>query len=96
MIPRALASLGLKNSGRDMSPLIVAFRGLSYLFHAVERGRGVGSKNSVRMGLEWPSLGGLALCHTQRLPTYSDPYFFLPVREETEITQHSLHQQLDR
>ena len=29
----------------------------------------------VRVGREWPNLGGLAPRHTQRPPTYGDPFF---------------------
>ena len=38
----------------------------------------------VRMRREWPNLGGLRPHHTQRPPTYRDPFFPLPCQEGTE------------
>ena len=46
---------------------------------------------------EWPNLGGLAPRHTQRPPTYRDPFFPRPCQKVTEKpTQYSLLQQLPR
>ena len=58
-------------------------------------GGGLRSIRSVPMGSEWPKIGGLALCHTQRSPTCSDPCLSLPVPGRNRNAQHSLHQQLD-
>ena len=42
------------------------------------------------MGREWPNLGGLAPRHTQRPPTYRDPFFPRPCQKVTEkLTQYS-------
>ena len=60
-------------------------------------GGGGGSISFVHIGREeWPNLGGLALCHTQRSPTCWDPYLSLPVPGRNQNAQLSLHQQLDR
>ena len=56
-----------------------------------------GSISCVRIGREWPDLGGLAPRHTQRPPTYRDPFFPRPCQKVTEKpTQYSLLQQLPR
>ena len=49
------------------------------LFNDVEGG----SISCGRMGREWPNLGGLALRHTQRPPTYRDPFFPHPCKKKT-------------
>ena len=43
--------------------------------------KGGGSISRVRMGREWPNLGGLAPHHTQRPPIYRDSFFSSPVPE---------------
>ena len=49
------------------------------------------------MGREWPNQGGLAPRHTQRPPTYRDPFFPRQCQEVTEKpTQYSLLRQLPR
>ena len=61
-----------------------------------QRCRG-GSISCVRMGREWPNLGGLAPHYTQRPPTYRDPFFPRPCQKVTEKpTQYSLLRQLPR
>ena len=37
----------------------------------------------VRIGREWPSLGELAPRHTQRPPTYRDPFFLARARKKS-------------
>ena len=54
------------------------------LFNDVEGG----SISCGRMGRKWPNLGGLALRHTQRPPTYQDPFFPHPCKKKN---QHSIH-----
>ena len=55
------------------------------------------SISCVLMGREWPNLGELAPRHTQRPPTYRDPFFPRPCQKVTEKpTQYSLLQQLPR
>ena len=54
-----------------------------------------GSISCGRMGREWPNLGGLALRHTQRPPTYRDPFFPRPCQKKNP-TQYSLLQHLPR
>ena len=49
----------------------------------------------VRIGQEWPNLGGLAPRHTQRPPTYGDPFFPRPCQKK-KPTQYSLLQQMPR
>ena len=70
------------------------FQTTSILFNDVELGR----VSSERMGREWLNLGGLvAPRHTQRPPTYRDPFFPRPCQKVTENpTQYSLLQQLPR
>ena len=36
------------------------------------------------MGREWQNLGGLAPRHTQRPPTYRDPFFPRPCQKKTD------------
>ena len=67
---------------------------LSGNLNPFQRCRG-GSTSCVRMGREWPNLGGLAPRHMQRPPTSRDPFFPCPCQKVTEKpTQYSLHQQL--
>ena len=40
------------------------------------------------VGREWPNLGGLAPRHTQRPPTYRDPFFHRPCQKKN---RHSIH-----
>ena len=40
----------------------------------------------VRVGREWPNLGGLAPRHTQKPPTYRDPFFPRPPQNVTRKT----------
>ena len=40
----------------------------------------------VRVGREWPNLGGLAPRHTQRPPTYGDPFFPRPCQKKKTDT----------
>ena len=40
----------------------------------------------VRIGQEWPNLGGLAPRHTQRPPTYRDPFFLARARKKKTDT----------
>ena len=76
-----------------MSAFSVTFRQLES-FSTMSSG---GSISCVRMGWEWPNLGGLAPHHTQRPPTYRDPFFPRPCQKVTEKpTQYSLLQQLPR
>ena len=57
----------------------------------------LGSIICVHMGREWPNLGGLAPHHTQRPPTYWDPFFPCPCQKVIEKpTQYSLLQRLPR
>ena len=62
-----------------MSALGVGFRQLE-TFSRISR-RGSISCVAVRTGREWPNLGALAARHTQRPPTYRDPFFSSPVPE---------------
>ena len=41
-----------------------------------------GSISYVRIGREWPNQGGLAPRHTQRPPTYGDPFFPRPCQKK--------------
>ena len=44
------------------------------------------SISCVLMAREWPNLGELAPRHTQRLPTYRDPFFPRPARKKKTDT----------
>ena len=69
------------------------FQTTQILFNDVEGG----SISCVRIGREWPNLGGLAPRHTQRPPTYGDPFFPRPCqKKKKKPTQNSLLQQLPR
>ena len=47
------------------------------------RTRDVGASR-VRIGREWSNLGGLAPRHTQRPPTYGDPFFTRPCQKKID------------
>ena len=80
------------NFGLEMSAFGVAFRQLKSFSGNDVEGESI---SCVLMAREWPNLGGLAPRHTQRLPTYRDPFFPRPARKK-KPTQYSLLQELPR